>query len=77
MRIFNLYRTLERLEKEKYSVDAGGRKYKMRYYATYAEAPEDKLFLIEGSSGTLEISIKGGSANERIGTKAGEKIRIE
>jgi hypothetical protein len=73
----NVVTNLEKLEKDRYAATAGGKRYKMRYYATYAEAPEDEMFLIEGSSGTLEISLKNDSANERIGTKAGERIKIE
>ena len=73
----NVVTNLEKLEKDRYDATVGGKRYKMKYYATYAEAPEDEMFLIEGSSGTLEISLKNGSANERIGTKAGERIRIE
>ncbi len=73
----NVVTNLEKLEKDKYSVDVGEKKYKMKFCATYAEEKEDELFLIEGSSGTLEISLKNDSANEQMGTKAGERIRIE
>lgn len=73
----NVVTNLEKLEKDRYAATVGGKRYKMKYYATYEEAKEGELFLIEGSSGTLEISLKNDSANERIGTKAGERIRIE
>jgi S-adenosylmethionine hydrolase len=35
-----------------------------------------KLFLIEGSNKTLEISLKNDSANEHLCMKTGEKIKI-
>jgi S-adenosylmethionine hydrolase len=48
----------------------------MAYYSNYAAAKESELFLIEGSCGTLEISLKNGNANERFPLKAGARIKI-
>ena len=37
---------------------------------------EDQIFLIEGSSGTLEISIKNANASEKLKINIGDKLRI-
>jgi S-adenosylmethionine hydrolase len=42
----------------------------------YAEAEAGSLFLIEGSSGYLEISVNGASAAKRLGCKAGDRITV-
>jgi S-adenosylmethionine hydrolase len=44
--------------------------------AAYAEAPKDQLFLIEGSSGHLEIALNRGSAAQRLGITLGMALRI-
>ncbi len=48
----------------------------MSFYRTYEAAPDDELFLIEGSCGTLEISLKNANANERLRLKTGQRIEI-
>jgi len=50
---------------------------RMQRYRTYAEAPADELFLIEGSSRTLELSLKNGAASSRIGAETGMRVRVE
>lgn len=45
-------------------------------FRTYAEAPEGMLFAITGSAGTLEISLKNGSAAEKLGVQTGDLIRM-
>jgi S-adenosyl-L-methionine hydrolase (adenosine-forming) len=42
----------------------------------YAEMEPGRLFLIEGSSGFIEVSMNRGSAAERIGCRAGALVRI-
>lgn len=42
----------------------------------YAEMEPGRLFLIEGSSGFIEISMNRGSAAERIGCRSGATVRI-
>lgn len=48
----------------------------MAYYPNYDAAKEAELFLIEGSCGTLEISLKNGNANDRLHLKAGARIKM-
>lgn len=58
------------------AVSAGFEKV-MRVHGCYAEAPEDELFLIAGSSGTLEISLKQASAAKRLGVAIGAPVDAE
>jgi len=75
-RFGNIVTNLARQEKDKYSVEIGEKKYMMNYCPNYYTAKEDELFLIEGSNNTLEISLKNGSANDKLNVKTGEKIKI-
>jgi S-adenosyl-L-methionine hydrolase (adenosine-forming) len=43
----------------------------------YAEIEPGRLFLIEGSSGYIEVSMNRGSAAERIGCRAGEMVQMK
>lgn len=72
----NVISNLSKQDKDRYSVEAGGKKSEMTYYTNYDAAKEGELFLIEGSCGTLEISLKKGNANERLQLKAGVRIKI-
>ena len=75
-RFGNVITNLTTLDKDEYSVEIGGKKYAMNYYPNYDAARSDELFLIEGSSNTLEISFKNGNANERLQARAGIRISI-
>lgn len=48
-----------------------------RRCATYAEAPEGELFVIPGSAGTLEVSLKEGSAAKKLGVGIGAPVELE
>lgn len=72
----NIVTNLTQQNKDRYFVEAGGQKNEMVYYPNYDSAKEGELFLIEGSGGTLEISLKNGNANERLQLKAGARIKI-
>ncbi|UCF43205.1 MAG: SAM-dependent chlorinase/fluorinase [Planctomycetota bacterium] len=72
----NIITNLTKQEKDTYCVEAGGQKSEMAYYPNYDSAKEGELFLIEGSCGTLEISLKNGNANDRLQLKAGAGIKI-
>ena len=63
--------------KEAYEVRKRGFREKLKFCPTYAEAEDDGLFLIEGSSDTLEISMKGASAAEKLKATIGERISIQ
>ena len=75
-RFGNVVTNLEPEEKAKYVVVAGGHYWEMPFRATYTAAREGELFLIEGSCGTLEISLKNGSANARLELRSGMTISI-
>ncbi|MBI4891199.1 MAG: SAM-dependent chlorinase/fluorinase [Acidobacteria bacterium] len=44
---------------------------------SYAAAPEGELFLIAGSAGTLEISLREASAAKRLGVGIGAPVELE
>jgi S-adenosylmethionine hydrolase len=60
----------------RYSVKTGEKIYQMNYRENYSAAKQGELFLIEGSNRTLEISLKNGSANEKLFAKAGQIVEI-
>ncbi len=43
---------------------------------SYAERPEGALLLITGSTGLLEVSVRGGSARERLGVGRGAPVEV-
>jgi S-adenosylmethionine hydrolase len=47
-----------------------------RRVGTYGEADNDEVVLLEGSSGLLELAVRGGSAARATGLKRGDSIRI-
>lgn len=67
--------------RRKYAVSLarGGKNYfrsELPFYPAYALAPEGVLFLIDGSSRTLEISVKNGSAASRLGAEVADRVSI-
>ena len=60
----------------RYSVKIGEKIYQMNYRENYFAAEQGELFLIEGSNRTLEISLKNGSANEKLFARAGQVVEI-
>jgi hypothetical protein len=75
-RFGNIITNLAKLDKDKYSVQMTGKKFVMNYCPDYDSAKYNDLFLIEGSGNTLEISLKNGSADDKLHVKVGEKITI-
>ncbi len=49
----------------------------LTFYETYAAAPDGELFLVEGSSRTLELSLKNGRAIDYISLHIGDHLRLE
>lgn len=72
----NIITNLLPLKAEKYEITTGKIKKRLRFYKTYADAPDNELFLITGSSNTLEISLKNKRADEKLRLKPGDKIKI-
>jgi len=75
-RFGNIVTNLPKQDKDKYTVVIEEKEYAMGYCPNYDAAKEGELFLIEGSNNTLEISLKNGSANDRLQVKTGGKIKI-
>lgn len=61
------------------SVSISGRSaMEMRFWRTYAEAPERELFVIEGSCSSLEISVKNSDATKLLsGVALGTRIEFQ
>jgi len=72
----NIVTNLRKRDKDKYDVTIEEKTHRMAYYDNYDAGPQDELFLIEGSNGTLEISLKNGNANDKLSLRAGQKIEI-
>ncbi|MBI2654552.1 SAM-dependent chlorinase/fluorinase [Candidatus Woesearchaeota archaeon] len=72
----NIITNLTSLKKSFYKIKTNNFNEKLTFYKTYDEAPKDKLFLVKGSSETLEISIKNSSANEILRLKVSDKIKL-
>lgn len=72
----NIITNLSPLNKSSYKVRAKNLNQKLSFYRTYDAAAPDKLFLIKGSSDTLEISIKNSNAASKLRLKVGDKIGI-
>jgi len=75
-RFGNIITNLPSEGKTTYSVEVSGRRSRMDFYPNYDGAPNDELFLIEGSCRTLEISLKNGSANGRLQIETGSRIEV-
>ena len=73
----NMITNLAPLHKKFYNIKYENFRGRLDFYETYESAPKGKLFLIEGSSATLEISIKNGSAAIKLGAVSGQKIEIK
>ena len=72
----NIITNLSSLNKSSYKVKAENFNQKLSFNRTYESAPSNKLFIIKGSSDTLEISIKNSNASKRLKLKVGSKIKI-
>lgn len=75
-RFGNVITNLPPLDKDRYDVRSAGDEYTMSFYPTYDAAPEDELFIITGSSNTLEISLKNAAASERLHLAPGRPLVI-
>jgi len=75
-RFGNVVTNIAARRKESFCLELAGRRYNLVYYPTYAAAPEGRLFVIEGSNRTLEISLKNADASALLAAKPGQKVRI-
>ncbi|MFH1510249.1 MAG: SAM-dependent chlorinase/fluorinase [Candidatus Woesearchaeota archaeon] len=72
----NIITNIPHINRASYKVEHKGRTLELEFSRTYSEAAPARLFVIEGSAGTLEISLKGKKATEFIKVEAGDRIRI-
>jgi len=72
----NVITNLPNEEKTTYSVKVEERIYQMNFHPNYHAAKDNELFLIEGSSNTLEISLRNGNANDKLQIETGRRIEI-
>lgn len=72
----NIITNLSSLNKSSYKVKIKNFNQKLSFCKTYDAASPNKLFLIKGSSDSLEISMKNSSASKKLRLKAGDKIEI-
>jgi hypothetical protein len=63
--------------KKSYVVQTERQKMYVNFCETYARAPPDAFFVVRGSSGALEVSLKNGNAAEKLGVQSGERIVIK
>ncbi len=75
-RFGNIITNLPKQDKDTYCIQIGQQKHQMRFCPNYHVAKENELFLVEGSCNTLEISLKNGSANNRLNLTTGTKVKI-
>jgi len=72
----NIITNLKPLNKSTYSLKYRNKIIKLNYYDIYNASKENELFLITGSSKTLEISVRNGSAIKKFKAKIDDKIEI-
>ncbi len=73
----NVVTNIPPLDKDVYRLNIRGVERAIRWYPTYAEAPFGDVFLVTGSAGTLEISLRNGSAANRISVSPGDIVTID
>ena len=73
----NIITNIPPLAKQSYALKAGKDKRELGFHRTYEEGPEDDVFLVVGSYGTLEIAARDSAASERMKLEVGERISLE
>ena len=73
----NIITNLSSLSKNSYLIKTNKFNQKFNFYKIYDSAPLNKLFIIEGSYDTLEISLKNSSAHQKLRLKVGDRIIIQ
>jgi len=73
----NIVTNLRSLNKREYTVKTKSFNQKMGFYETYEASPDGCIFLIRGSSDTLELSARNSDASKKAGLKIGDRIKIE
>lgn len=72
----NIITNLSPLDKNSYQVKTKNFNQKLNFYKTYESSPKNKLFVVKGSSDTLEVSIKNSSASKKLKFGVGSRIEL-
>ncbi|MBD3204265.1 hypothetical protein GF327_08275 [Candidatus Woesearchaeota archaeon] len=75
-RFGNIITNIPPKDKKSYKLKIRRKTKKLDFYRTYSDAPDNMLFLVEGSSNTLEIAMKEKRAEKKLKLKLGTKIEI-
>jgi len=73
----NIITNLTPLNKKFYTVNYKNMIKKLNFYKTYENSQANEPFIITGSSGTLEISVKNRNASKIFKVKINDKIEIK
>lgn len=76
-RFGNIVTNLSHIDRQKYQLQWQSARQEVRFFETYAEAQADELFVIKGSSETLELSVKDGRAIDKLPVRVGDRITIK
>jgi S-adenosyl-L-methionine hydrolase (adenosine-forming) len=56
--------------------EAAGKRWKLGFFKTYAQAKPRTMLCLIGSHGFLEVAVNQGNAAKKLGVKAGDKIAV-
>ncbi|NHI82868.1 MAG: hypothetical protein EAX81_01005 [Candidatus Thorarchaeota archaeon] len=73
----NIVTNLSPLSKDRFQLRMSGMERELVQCMTYADGPDDDIFAIVGSAGTLEVSLRNGRAIDRVSAKIGDRITLE
>ncbi|MBU0758575.1 MAG: SAM-dependent chlorinase/fluorinase [Nanoarchaeota archaeon] len=72
----NIITTVPHKKKDEYTLEIKGKKKKIQFYKNYSDAKKGKLFVVDGSAKTLEISMNQDCANDKLKLKIGDKVKL-
>ncbi len=75
-RFGNIITNLPPLAKDEVCLMKDELKMPLRCHSTYGEGPDDELFIVTGSAGTLEICRRNARAIDRIDLQPGDRVSI-
>ncbi len=73
----NIITNIPPLDKSEYTLKYKSMERSLTLFETYELGPDDDVFLVVGSSGTLELSAKKACATDYIGLRLGDRIILE
>ncbi len=73
----NIITNLPPLDKDMYHLNYRALNRDITWAGTYGKGPEYDMFLVTGSAGTLELSVKNGRAADRLPARVGDTIVIK